>query len=337
MMRLLSFILTALIVITGIEISYSDIKKGIIRNRVLLPCLLMGVSINIFCIFSGAGNIRQYMLNSAIGIVVALILYVAHYWAAGDSKLMIVYTCIFPIAFYDCIGGIFYVPAVVAFVLIFILAYMFVIGETLLLTVRKTKSYKPKRGNLGYRLKEFTIAFVYLCAVSCLIDILPLDVLHNNTLLNTLLHESKIYANKLMIAGAVAVSGGYAIFQHAAFANLNFWLYLLILGILVLNGFLGKYNYREVRTDQLKAGMILASSNMFSVPAHMDKLDVNLFSEDMRARLKPEDVNAIKDIFEEENVNQVIIVRKMPFGIFIVFGYILLCLVGCSFELSLLG
>ncbi len=87
-----------LLVILGIRSTFSDFKKGIVKNWDLVFCLLAGACLYAYLIvFHGLEiDLVLYVGNLCIAMSIGLILYFTETWGAGDAKLFIVYSCLLP-------------------------------------------------------------------------------------------------------------------------------------------------------------------------------------------------------------------------------------------------
>ncbi len=94
-------ILMALIILLGIYVSYTDIKNGIIQNKILLLMSIMGIIINIvYFIILKNEFLAIYFINLIIVSIIAICFYIFHLWVAGDSKLLICINILFPARLY---------------------------------------------------------------------------------------------------------------------------------------------------------------------------------------------------------------------------------------------
>lgn len=109
------------------------------------------------------------------------------------------------------------------------------------------------------------------------------------------------------------------------FGNLEWRVYLLIAAVFLLQRNAESYNYKRIPTASVRKGMILSSRTVFSFAKSRVKGLPCDMSEGMKARLTEEEVSAIHRW--EESVygsHEVIIVRKLPFALFISIGFLLM-------------
>ena len=92
-MQLCEMFLLCIIIVLGICVIVTDFYFGLIKNKILLAAAIPGAVINsIYMIFFAGNYFPVYLLNWCAVSVIAILLYVFHFWAAGDSKLTIVLT-----------------------------------------------------------------------------------------------------------------------------------------------------------------------------------------------------------------------------------------------------
>jgi len=88
------------------------------------------------------------------------------------------------------------------------------------------------------------------------------------------------------------------------------------------------YNYKDIPTSSVESGMILSSATtLLFQTSSVRHLPTN-YSEDMSARLTEEEANAVRRW--EHSVKgkpSVIIVRKIPFAVFIPLGFLLFIII----------
>ena len=118
--------------VVGLHVIVTDFRKGIIHNKALAITVLIGFVIN--CLYYGVwarAFFKTFCVNLFVLAVLAIALYAFHFWAAGDSKLLICLVFLFPSKFYDTKGRL-AVQGVAIIVLIFLIAYMYVLAESVI-------------------------------------------------------------------------------------------------------------------------------------------------------------------------------------------------------------
>lgn len=96
----------------------------------------------------------------------------------------------------------------------------------------------------------------------------------------------------------------------------TFTIFLMIIKMLI-----SEFNYRAVRTDDVKKGMIPSALTTILFAQSRIKGLPQMSYEDMRSRITQEEAEAIKKWGRSKNgLDEIQIVKKVPFAIFISFG-----------------
>ena len=123
-MVLCEAIMLSLITLLGIYSAYTDIRKGIIKNIALIICATLGIIINgIYFYCFCREYLIIYLINLLVVSVFSIAMYGFHFWAAGDSKLLICFIILFPSRFYE--NDLFtFAPGTSVIIYIFLIAYV---------------------------------------------------------------------------------------------------------------------------------------------------------------------------------------------------------------------
>lgn len=93
------------ILLLGILTTYTDIKKGLIKNKHLLFGLIYGVFVYAFLILYFGNTDYNYLIESSLSVLLSLavgfIVWYAGLWTAGDAKLFFVFSFLIPLSVYN--------------------------------------------------------------------------------------------------------------------------------------------------------------------------------------------------------------------------------------------
>ena len=119
-MQILNFVLISICFIICFICAITDVKYGKIKNIVIFPSILIAFSLNlILSIYQGLTFI--FLINVLMMSIVSFILYVFHFWGAGDSKfLFFIVASVPPTFYYNRLMGIF--PSISILISIFLVA-----------------------------------------------------------------------------------------------------------------------------------------------------------------------------------------------------------------------
>ena len=247
-------VLLSIIVVFGIWTSYTDLKKGVIKNYSVLLLIMTAIFLNIFFIKTFVTNPLTSGINIILAVIVGVLLWLAGLWSAADAKLFIAFSFLLPILFFSILVN--------SFVPLFIFFFFHTIFKT---------SFKEK--------KEIFIAVVKpKFILSILVAILALmfisyEISHIfkisvNYFLTTILfflifwlieQKFKLKLNYFYIV-VVILS---IVFLHKIIFTLSFFMNWIISSCIILILYslilLSRFVYTQsVKLTELKEGMIIA-------------------------------------------------------------------------------
>ena len=103
---------------------------------------------------------------------------------------------------------------------------------------------------------------------------------------------------------------------------MNWWIYLLVPAILLLQSWSAQYNYERIPTGSVQTGQILSAGTVLQfLPSRIQNLPRNT-AEDMSARLSAAEAEAVRRWGNsKQGKADVVIVRKIPFAPLIALGF----------------
>ena len=250
------------IVLLGIASSYTDIKKGLIENRFVFPAIALAFVLNFLNGFSFEG----FLLNGFLAFLFGFILWLAHFWNAGDSKLFLAFALLFPLSLYTQTTMF---PAFSILINSFVPAFIVLLAFVL---VKTTKAEKKKAlaeslnketiFSIGVFLFSFNWIFFYFFSFFSL----QLDFFSITILLFVLVSISELLFPKKtvyvfsVIALAMLVLNFNATMQPDFLLRFFSWLFLfLFLIFFVLKLGISAFG-KKVFVTRLKPGMVLLDS-----------------------------------------------------------------------------
>lgn len=332
-MRLCESILMAIIVMLGTYVVYTDFKRGTVQNKALVYASFAGVIINAvylghFC----SDFFVLYLANLLMISVMSIALYAFHFWAAGDSKLLICVTLLFPARLYD--KDVFsFAPGMNVIIYIFLISYVYIIIDSLICCVKKERFYTQGRfkvSSIKYFLVNYFVCFLYVRGCGSVLRFLLGDIYYQNQLifsfinifLAIIVHGKNIFRKWYFIVSILIINILFISYDSIHTFDISYvYGYLVLLIALILRYLLNGFNYQEIPTTEVKEGMILSIATvMLFYPSKVVGLPNNSF-EDMRSRLNGQEVDAIMRWKDSRYGRETItIVRKIPFAVFIILG-----------------
>ena len=323
----------AILMVLFVNVALSDIHRGIVSNKSILFALAVGiVSVIPYYVFFASDCFVAYVINLVIGIGIGLLLYAMGIWGAGDSKLLSVTVLLFPARLY-CINNSGLASCFLLISIVFIIACIYVIVDTLVLGIKQKDLFKLTKRKFAWRgyLKGFFFLFLMLALFNgILFVILPDTLLIDGTLLAAihfvviligLRLEKKANWYIVLAMGVVYVVMRLCKAVQFGFSGINWGVYVVVILLMLFRSFADKYNYKTIPVSELKPGMILSiESSLLFAKSRVKGLPA-FSTEDLKSRLSAEEVNSINRWSKTTSGQEtIVIVRKIPFALFLGVG-----------------
>lgn len=328
-------LLTDLLVLLIVS-SYTDCRTSQIKNKLLAICGSLAILADAvyYCIWAEE-FVLPFFSNLALLSVLSILLYMYHLWAAGDSKLLIVTALCLPgrfLTFWDIglFSGFFIV------VVTFVAAFLYVIGETVCLGIKEKNLFQLYRRKIA--ISQYIVSYLSMAAATTLISIVLsflfprlyqestplLMAVHFLIVLSLIQIRSRFSTKTLFLAGTVMWAVLIVLFALKKYPisfsfNLRSWIYVLL--IMLVWAFAEKYNYQTIPTGSVKAGQILSLSTVMGFKTSRVQGLPSGITEDLRSRITEEEAESVRRWESSAQGKQtVVIVRKIPFAVFISIG-----------------
>lgn len=338
-MLICEMLLLCTILILGVTVIRSDYQFGVIRNKALKTALTFGLCVNCFYLgFFVRSLIKDFLLNWVLISILAILLYGYHFWAAGDSKLLICISFLTPARYY---AEDMRITSVYFIIFIFLAAYVYIIMDSILQSVKKKRFFKTNtntftKDNIQAFLKRYFISYLYLWALSILMQVILQEFYYKNNVffafvnifIVIMIREKPVFKKCWVLIALLVINIGlvfYSVMNHQTVISVEILRnYGIVVLALVLKDLVSGYNYEEIPTSSVAEGMVLSYSTIALFSASRVKGLPQATYEDMRSRLTEEEVSAIHRWEKSKyGKSSVVIVRKMPFAVFIIIGTVL--------------
>lgn len=323
----------ALLAVFGTLASVSDIREGLVRNRLVgagavCACVLDAVYYGFFA----DGMFLTFLGNLAIASGAALALFFAHLWAGGDCKLMCVLAAMYPAGAYVAYAGQ-ELTLVLVVLFAFLLGYAFLIARFVSRAVRREGPAVSRRqagASLLRFLKAYALALVYVAAARiCIGRLLPAGAPGSVAAWIAIACAVAWAANAVKVLGRKAVWMPVLAFDVAASVLLgtvpvgtDWRAYALVLCVVLVRVLVSGQNYRSIPTGDVRKGMILATATTLRLASSRIAGLPPLSTEDLRSRLTEDEARSVRRWGESSHGEEtVMIVVRIPFAIFIVLGF----------------
>lgn len=328
--------------------SYTDFRNGMIHNRLIGICVVIASAINAVYYIAFSGKyISLFAVNTVLLVIVAVIFYVYHLWAAGDSKLLMTAALCIPGRFYSfwqanqCVGFL-------ILVITFSAAFLYILTETIVLGIQNHNLLQIAVRKVNF--KRAALVYVSMVSASILLTqsltmlfphffegsmFLPATV--NFLVIVTLVYLSERISWSVIVAYCIIswmLIGTLAALKILPLSfTFDYRSWLLVLAVLMMRAFAGKYNYAVIPTQEVKSGQILAATTVAAFSSSRVKGLPCGMTEDLCSRLTEEEAASVRR-WENSALGKpyVVIVRKIPFAIFISMGIILFLVLGVTMR-----
>ena len=329
-----SLLLTGLIALL-IYTSVTDCIQGTIKNQAIVISGAIAITLDIvYYTVWGRQYLHLFFSNIIFLGVIVLLFYAYHLWAGGDSKLLFVVGLFIPANFYE---GIF--SRFIILILSFSAAIFYVVGETIVFGIKQHSLFSKPHFQMDY--SRFVFSYIFMAGATMLCNWLLMYCLQNTEwqsltlytamdfiiVLSLIQVRNRLSKRRLGIA-AVGIAIMVVVLSLVTDVHINnqvnLFSCIFVFGLICIRSTAERYNYQIIPTSEVRKGQILAASTVISFSKSKVQGLPRVLTEDLRARLTQEEVNSIYR-WEKTKYGKpyIMIVRKIPFAIFIAIGTIL--------------
>lgn len=332
---IIEFILILCMLSCSIFCVYTDIANAIIRNKVLLFFTIVSIIVNGIYYYVNLNVFFSFLLNMFVLIIFSILFYSMHIWSAGDSKFLIVIMTFIPVRFY--INDNYDLNSIITIIIVFSIAFAYLIIESFVLGVKNKDFFRiTKKGiNIINIIKQYIKCSFFILIIGLLLEYICPEFYTTNyhmfLIINMLIimmvsRLDKLDNSIIIIIMSIIIIIIYVVFKINFFISIKNILFVLI--VMFLSFLCEKYNYKIIKTNEIQEGMILAQATIYNFS--LSKI-VNLphkTTEDLRSKLKKDEIIAIRKWEKTKyGMSEILIVRKMPFALFISLGCVLFIII----------
>lgn len=332
-MDILEWVKLSLLILLGIFSSYSDLKTGIIRNKLILIFSIVAVILDVYyfwflardIIFLTAGNILS-------SVIFGWFLYWTHSFAGGDLKLICVMSLLYPTGAYLTYGTS---PVTLFLAIMFavIWGYAYLLATALIAIWKGNAAFNRYYVNsyLSFYAKAYLIAMAYISLLYMIMGLIDCNVIHIPSWIIWIAgfvialqsSRSELLKSRFLIACAVIITIVLAINHNRFPLSKDPGTYLFTAALVFCQMAIKTNLYKTVPTSEIKKGMILSFASSAAMQGSKVKGLPGISSEDLRDRLTMEQAESIKRWGNtRKGLKDLVIVRKIPFAIFITLGFL---------------
>ena len=317
----------------------SDILTGKIRNIMLIisGSILLVLTLVKF-VFIDRDDLFLYFQNAGTVLLLGTLGYIIRLWAGGDCKLIIVVALFYPTIFcvdYNQNRYTLWLILIIAFVL----SFFYLLVDSVLQMIKGNSSFNF--GQTAMMLKKAIIAylksFVYLTALNQVYSYFIYPYFPINSILYFAISILFVFGvSKIKLSDNICVICCFALFDLVMmvishnFVFITYWKnYLLIFIFMVLRVFMSLYNYKVIKTNEAKEGMVI--SRIDTLLMHKSRVQglPDISDESLKSKLTIEEAESVRRWEKSKyGKSQISIVRKIPFAAFISAGVFIYFLTG---------
>lgn len=331
MMYLFEIISLCLAACLCIICTRSDVREGVIYNKILVAFSAAAVLID--CIYYGyfaRDLLLDFLLNLLIVSVVILYLFYSHSFAGGDCKMTIVLALLYPARYYLVYGNsILTLVFAIGFAIFAGYIYLLVSSIKAIVTKKVEFTFDYAKRFLSNFLKSYFSAMVYIVLMNCLLILCDrLGVIINVWVSRCIcmmvawcVGRYAIFKKLFLLVPTLIVAIVLSVATKTMPISLNPENYTLVLILLFCQMTIRTTIYEKVQVDQLKKGMILTTFSSVLMQTSITKGLPSVSTEDLKSRLTADEIESIKIWAKATHTEELTVVKKIPFAIFISIGF----------------
>ena len=331
-MEVISLIYFMLVISLGVITTCSDYKYGLVHNKILKRFFVMSIPINIiYYMFIDTDNLKNFMVNILVIICISLIMFYTNLIAGGDSKLIIVLAFLIPSNFYVEVNSNYLTLCfVIGFALFYGYIYLFVMSLANIITgVNKLTSNSVKFMLVSF-FKSFIRSMIYVVLINYTFGFLQIYGLKVEgwfikiiCVVTTLCLSKYPWMQAKCLVRVVFITDVIlSLFFKTIPFSINPSSYAIVLLIVIAQIIIKTNLYKTVDIKDIKKGAILSTESSFYMQNSRIQGLPKVSDESIKSRLTETEIDSIKRWGNSRGINQVVVVRKIPFAVFITLGYL---------------
>ena len=329
----LDIFLFLLLMALGIVCTKTDIEKGLIYNKVLMPAMVFAVCIDvIYFVFWAPEFIYEFVINVLLIIAISLVLFWSNSFAGGDTKLVVALSLLYPAKCYWNYGNS-TLTLFIAIAIAIFFGYLYLLVSSIISILKKNSNWSMAyvKGYLMNFVKSFFIAMIYLSAVNLIFNFLAINGISIYIWLARIISiliawsvgKYQVFKKWYCILLVVCFDIGMSLFIKIIPISIYPENYILVFVLLLCQMTIMSAMYSTVQIYELKKGMILSVASSVLMQNSRVRGLPRISTEDLKSRLTDEEISSIRRWAESRNITELTIVKKIPFAIFILMGFVL--------------
>lgn len=334
----LEALMLTLLSVVLIYSSYTDCRYGMIYNshlkKAAIPAIVLGL---LYYFLSDGVHFFIALENLFLLAIVALGFYGLHIWAGGDSKLLLFIGLCIPGRIYALQPGL-ELSGMLIVEGAFVFAFVWLLCRGLFLGIRNGDIFRIKKHDIPY--KRILASYFMIVGIMQALDIfirpkvagfymqeqIACMGIYCMLILGLISIRDRMTTVKII---SVAVILWTALVLGVVFGAINLQIpigwglmpLVLVSVLILLRMILEKYNYRVIPTADVREGQILSMATVMDFSRSRVQGLPQGMTEDLRSRITGPEAESIRRWEHSKyGKSQIVIVQKLPFGIFLAMG-----------------
>lgn len=326
-------LLISVLIVEAIICTFTDFKSGKIFNYAIITGTVVALIGNVlYFLLFGYELFFEFVVSILSAVLISIIMYALHIWAGGDVKLFVLFSALVPADLYKQKAPL---SIVTVYIIVFSLAFVFLVLESILLLLKKEKIVRKTS-------LKFSAGPIISCMVSIAVMQTVLRLVFKNVyyeyltfflLLNVifvLLFDKIKFLHKKWVILFLSLIAIVFIFYSVINGQFHIDIrsFIITAAVICFRGLAENFNYQEIDTADVKKGMILSYATVLEFSKSRIKGLPQFTTEDLSTRITQDEADSIvRWSSSKYGKDKIVILRKLPFALFISIGFIIyLCL-----------
>jgi len=311
--------------------SFTDIRGGYIYNKILLPFAISAVVMD--AVYYGYFNREQFLIFVANVIVIFIVsagLFYTNSFAGGDAKLLMTISLLYPareyIAYKRSLLTLFMAVGIGI-----VYGYIYLLLSTIVQTIRRKNkiTFKYAFEYITNYLKFFICTLLYVSVVNGVIAIIQgANVYVSDWIIRIVcivvafsVGQFSIFKKWYSIVAVIVVNIGISIYLKTLLFSTDISTYYLVICLMLCRMIIGSGLYEEIQVQNIRKGIILSTATTIMMQNSKIEGLPGISTEDLKSRLTETEANSVKLWAEKKQIESLMVVKKIPLGIFIALGF----------------
>ena len=331
-MILFEIVFVILMVLLGVIVTISDYKLGIIKNKILIRFAVLSLMLDIIYYgFFAQMYVDEFLLNYIVISLVSLFLFYSHSLAGGDCKLIMVFALMYPARWLISYNNNFITLFAVIGISI-LMGYGYLIIDSIVNLINKKNKFDidyTKKYILNF-CSSFVATLIYISILNMVLYWINVRFVSINVwiiriacfLFAWIVSKNPILKKWYVVIPIITLGMLLCLYLGVLPISLNIEHYIMVFSLLLCQLLIRTGLYEEVDITLLEKNMILATASSVIMQGTKMKNMPRISCEDLRDRLTEDEVEAVKRWGKSRKVQKIMIVKKIPFALFVFLGFI---------------